>query len=356
MDPVKIHLPSGQTLVVRVLGPPLGEYAERIEYWWRGMRASLLAGELVETSLDRFIVGELDGEYVGSMTYATPRDTRDVAILGMVWTRPDQRQKGIATALLDHTLADFRAGGGMAVYLCTVNPHAFRLYHKAGFRSLVGDGMRYLAPGHKDFDRFYFAYAGPAAVRPGVWGDLARVSALYNQPHPDWLIKDYPRRVFGDMRYERHYIDIWKPANEGRGTVRVLENPSQRVVGVASLVEVDSYYEQHVQVLDFWACPAYVDQVPDLLEGIVATAAGGNAEILQAFVADVDREKQELLRAGGFCEGARLPQRLRVGDRRVDLLIYTRTFHRWLPPAHPVAAYYGARPSFQDLPLSSDRQ
>ena len=343
------HRLGNQTLTIRILEPPLDQfgYAEKIEYWWRDVRSPVLSGELSETSLDRFIVGELDGEYVGSMTCGTPRDTRDVAILGMVWVRPDQRRKGIATLLLERTIATFRAGGGMAMYLCTVNPHAYRLYYNAGFRPLIGDGMRYLAPGHEDFDRTYFSFAGPTTVRPGVWGDLARVSALHNQTTPDWLIKDYPRHVYRDMRYERHYIQLWKPAGEGRGDVLVLENQSKRVVGIASLVPVDTYYEQHVQVLEFWACPAYTHQIPNLLADLVERAREGSAEILQAYIADVDAEKQEILQTCGFRQEARLCERLRVGDQRIDLLVYSRSLERRCPPARPASAYYGARPAFQ---------
>src|SRR5215831_7507387 len=145
--PTTRRLPGGQTLTVTVLEPPLGAWAERIEYWWRDVRAALVAGDLAATSLDRFVVGEIDGSYVGSMCYAAHRDRREVAVLEMVWTHPAHRRKGVARALLQRALADFRALGGVAMYLCTVNPDAFALYASEGFRPLVGDGMRYLAPG-----------------------------------------------------------------------------------------------------------------------------------------------------------------------------------------------------------------
>ena len=340
------RLETGEELTVRILEPPLGDYAGRAEYWWRDVREPLLAGELADTSLDRFVIGELAGDYVASMTYAAPRDTRDVSVLEMVWTRPDQRRRGIAGALLRRTLADFRAQGGQAMYLCTTNPHAFALYRRHGFRPLIGDGLRYLAPGQEDFDRSYFAPAGPARVRPAAWGDLARVAALYNQPAPDWLIKDYPRRVFRDMRYESHYLRVWKPAGEGRGHALVLENPLRRVVGIASLAEVDSYFEQHVQVLDFWACPAYLRQLPELVAAIVERAGTGPVERLRACVAEVDLAKRAVLEGAGFHEEARLAEQLRVGDQRIDLLLYGRALGRRTTPAHPLGTYYGARPPF----------
>jgi L-amino acid N-acyltransferase YncA len=342
------RLATGEVMTVSLLQPPLGEYAERIEYWWRDIRAPLVAGDLAATSLDTFVVGEVDGEYAGSMTYATPRDTRDVAVLGMVWTRPDQRRKGVARTLLAHALAAFRAGGGRAMYLCTTNPAAFDLYAAAGFRSLVGDGMRYLAPGNEDFDDTYFSWAGPATIRDATWGDLARVAALYNQPAPDWLVKDYhaPRRVFRDGRYESHYLRVWKPARDGRGCLLVLETSRGTVVGIASAVETETFYEQHVHLVDGWACPAYLDVLPALLGALAERAAEGGAEVLQAWVAAGDTAKAEAFRRAGFEVEARLRDRLRTdeaGQGRADLLVYSRFLGRQGAPRHALETYYGAR-------------
>jgi GNAT superfamily N-acetyltransferase len=344
-------LKDGLRLHVRVLEPPLGALADRIEYWWRDVRAPLLAGELAETSIDRFVIGEVDGVYAGSLMYCMPRDTRDLALLEMVWTHPEYRRRGIARILVRHALADFRTVGGVAISLCTTNPVAYAMYLQEGFMPLLGDGMRYVAPPHDAhrFDADYFADHGPARIRPGTWGDTARVSMLYNQPEPDWLIKDYPRRVFRDMRYESHYVRVWKPAGEGHGLVLVLESPLRRVVGIVSVVEVDSFYEQHVSTIDFWCCPAYRGQMPELLAAAVRQASEQGAEIVQACIADRDEEKQQLLQSVGFTESARLRGRLRVDNQRQDLLSYELQFTSSDHPIHPLASYYGARQAFQAI-------
>jgi GNAT superfamily N-acetyltransferase/L-amino acid N-acyltransferase YncA len=342
-------LADGRNLRVRVLEPPLGAYAERLEYWWRDVREPLLAGKLAETSFDRFVIGEVDGVYAGSMDYCTHRESREVALLEMVWTHPDYRRMGIAQSLLRHTLADFWAVGGKAMYLCTTNPAAFALYDSEGFRPLIGDGMRYLAPplDSETFTKNYFADAGPAQIRRAEWGDIARVSALYNQPEPDWLIKDYPRRVFRDMRYESHYIRVWKPASEGQGVALVLENSLHRIVGIASAIEIDSFYEQHISVVDFWGCPAYLGQLPELLAELVQEAEKRGTELLQASIAECDQEKRQLLESAGFSETARLRERLRDGNQRFDLINYERQLSPREQPGHSLASYYGARPAFQ---------
>src|SRR5215203_100396 len=169
-------LADGRSLHVRVLEPPLGDYADRIEFWWRDCRELLLGGKLTESSFDRFVIGEVNGVYAGSMNYCAHRDSRDVALLEMVWTHSDYRRMGIARILLQHTLADFRNFGGKAMYLCTTNSAAFALYEKAGFRPLIGDGMRYVTPplDPDTFDSDYFVDVGPARLRPGEWGDIAR--------------------------------------------------------------------------------------------------------------------------------------------------------------------------------------
>src|SRR5205823_5574989 len=104
---------------------------------------------------------------------------------------------------------------------------------------------------------------------------------------------------------------------------------------------------QNVQTLEFWACPAYLKQLPELLGALVERARAGSAEILQAYVADVDTEKRALLEGAGFREEARLHERLREGDDARDLLIYSRSFDRRSPKAHPVSNYYGSRQAFR---------
>jgi len=345
---IKTCLRSGDELTIRILEPPLGGYTDDIEYWWSDVRGPLMAGEYSATSLDRFIVGEVAGEYVGSMTYATPRHFKEAAVLGMVWTRPDQRRKGIAAKLLQEALASFRALGGMAMYLCTTNPHAYALYYSQGFRPLIGDGMRCLTPGHEDFDRTFFASNGTASIRSANWGDLASVSALYNQQQPNWLIKDYPRRVFHNTRYEGHYRQVWLPTQQRLGTVLVLENSAHRVVGIASAVPIDSYFEQHVQMLDGWVCPAYLSQFPELLSAVVESSRANGTEMLQAHIANTDLAKQEAFEKAGLRQEARLHNRVRLGEDRIDLLMYSCPLNKDRPPAQPEASYYGARPVFQE--------
>ena len=61
-----------------------------------------------------------------------------LAGFGEVATDPQFRGRGIATELCDQAVEDFRADGGEAFFLGTVNPAAARVYHRLGWRKLAG--------------------------------------------------------------------------------------------------------------------------------------------------------------------------------------------------------------------------
>lgn len=340
-----IRLRTGEEMEVRVLEPPLGEYAQRVEYWWSIIKDRLLAGEFADKSLDRFVIGEIGGEVVGSMTYATPRDTRDVAVLGMVYTVPAHRRKGIALAILRVLLELFESEGGLAMHLCTVNPHAFSLYRKAGFRPYTGDGMVWFAPSAANFDRTYLSYNGPATVRDAHYGDLARFAFLYNSPQIKWFVKDYPRRVFRDVRLESHFVQMLQSAEQEKGAVLALVAPNRRVVGAATLTEMDSLYEQHVKILDFCVAPAYLGQASHLLRAVIERAGALATEILQAYTASSDLQKRDALADAGFELEAVLRGHFAVNEERLDMEVWTmhlgRKKARW-----DSSRYYGGKPSY----------
>ena len=333
----RTRLRSGQTLVIKTLHPPLGDYADQVGCW-SDVREELLGGELADSLYTPHFVGEIDGEVAGSMSHYTPADTHDVGVVEFAQTDEVHRQKGVASALLGHLVERFDAEGGLALYLCTVNPVAGRLYENHGFWYYRGDGLRRLSPDAGDFDRDYLAYSGAAQVREAVWGDLPRACVLFNHPEPGWLLKDRLTGCYRETRYESHFVRIMKragPAAQGggavpgeasapeapRGAVLVLENPQRRVVGCVAFERRDGFQEQHAARLGFRVCPSYLEQAPELLWAAQRRAAELGISVLETYVAAVDQDQQEIVRQAGFSEEARLRNRLRDGDGRTDLLI-----------------------------------
>ena len=83
---------------------------------------------------------------------------------------------------------------------------------------------------------------------------------------------------------------------------------------------------------------------------MVERVRAAGAEVLQAYLADSDRAKQQIFEEAGFREEARLRDRLRddaAPAERQDLLIYHRSLDGHMAPANPESAFYGARPAFQ---------
>ncbi len=339
-------LKTGEELVIKMLQPPLGDYAGKVGCWG-DIRTELLGGKMTQWLFTPYFVGEIDNEFVGSMSYFTPTDTRDIGLVEFVHTAEKHRQKGVASALLAQIIKRFREDGGLVLYLCTSNPIAGMLYEKHGFWYNVGDGMRYLTPGAEDFEKDYLAFCGKARIRDATWGDIPRASALYNHPEPQWFVKDYLTQTFCDMRFESHFVKLMRRIENQRGALLVLENPKQRVVGAAVLERFDTFYEQHVAILSFRLCPSYFGQASELLNAVSQRAKELSITILQIYIADRDEEQIQLVKATGFSEEACLQNRIRDGDKWMDLLVYTLSLPVATSLLRSKGDYYGGRKQWQ---------
>lgn len=341
------ELRDGRKVSLRILEPPVADTGD-VQFWWRGMKDRWLRGELKDECDDRAFIAYLDGECVGSITLMTPRHAAsDVGLVEFVWTREDVRGNGIATFLLKALIESFREQGGLALYLCTINPAADRVYQAVGFRPLVGDGMRYLAPGAEDFDDTYLAHTGPAKVRDARWGDMACFTALYNWPRHACFIKDRSMGVFADYRYESHFNEPMLAHEAGKGLVLALENPEGRVVGACSLREGGTFYEQRTALLDFLVAPAYAEQTAELLQAAVARAADNGWCLLKSERGDGDEDKEDALAEAGFTVAAELPGYFRDERQERSLRIWRLDVPTDASPGRSRGAYYGGLPDFR---------
>jgi len=289
-----------------------------------------LAGRLGEVAGDHFFVAWSGDEPVGNVYYGTAAAAPQIGLLAYVITQPAHRDQGIGTLLARKAVEHFVAGGGVCLHLGTANPVARRTYERCGFRAYNGHVMRYLAPGWEwqGFDDAYFADEGPAQVRPGHWGDLARVGMLYTAPSR-WFVKDYPERLYShpallQTRCGSIPASMLLNATQQDGGLWVLENPRQRIVGAATATRLDGTAQAHVPLLDFLVVPAYCSQAPALLAMVIESLGDKGAERLRVYLASQDMEKAGIVRQVGFRCEATLVEQFRVGDDHYDLQIYTR--------------------------------
>lgn len=290
--------------------------------------ARCLAGQFIDTGIDLFLIGRLDGQIVGDVGCQVAAVTGEVGSLGWVFTDPSQRGKGISSALTALALDWFRAQGGVCMHLGTANPTAHAVYARQGFHAYHGNVMRYLCPGQEPagFEMTFLANQSPATVRRATWGDASRVAMLYTLPH-SWFIKDYGERIFSHptlppKRYFSVFTSLMLRAEQQQGAVYVLENASQRVVGAANLQPIDRTVQSHIGVLDFLVYPTYTAGAQALLQRALTDAAALDIQTVRIPLAACDQEKQAIVQTLGFRRQIVLPAQFKLPTETVDLELW----------------------------------
>ena len=339
------RLRDGGAVSVEVFEPKEGTPAERVRRIvdlefpdtvlpWTALaeRAYLertLKGEFAQHSLDLFFVAEIGDEIVAVTSYQVSRRAPDLGSFGWVHARSDHRGRGISSLLTEIALEWFRREGGLCLHLGTVNPVAHHIYEKYGFRDYNGIVMRYVAPPARweGFDDELYAAVGSAEVRPADWGDAAGLGVLYAAPSP-WFVKDYSEGLFshssvGPKRYLSVPASMMLRVEQRKGTLLVLENPRQRLVGATNLIAVDDTFQAHVQIMDFLVRPSYLDQAIELLLAAVQAARRSGSRIVRTCVAACDKEKQRLVSEAGFRQTAVLPAQFGMGSEYWNLEVHS---------------------------------
>ena len=299
---------------------------------WTSVAESLylkgcLRGDFCETSLDPFFLGRIEGEVVGDVGCQVARDQAELGSLGWVFTKPEQRGKGISSCLTEFAVQWFDRRGGLCMQLGTANPIAHHLYEKYGFRDYNGHVMRRLSGGTEaeKFDEFLFAASGRPVVRRAEWGDASRVAALYAAPHP-WLIQDHRESLFSHPTLvTRRYFSIFPSLMlraERPGSLYVQECPGNRLVGVAAVLPQEGECQAHVGCLDFLIRPNHLGRARELVQRVLEEAVRGGITTVLAYFASCDQEKMELAEKAGLRPVATLPDHFRAGEARFDLRIY----------------------------------
>ena len=100
-------------------------------------REALLGEEMPDARITVY-TRRIENRLSGACLVASSDSMPSLGGLGEVATSPAARRTGIATALTQQALDDFRDRGGQALFLGTVNPAAARIYHRLGWRKLAG--------------------------------------------------------------------------------------------------------------------------------------------------------------------------------------------------------------------------
>ena len=98
----------------------------------------ILAGAESARNRDIFYLIRDGRKLAGTCHLTISRTNPELGGLGEVATAPEFRGAGIGSRMSARARDDFRAAGGRAIFLCTINPTAARLYGRLGWQKLPG--------------------------------------------------------------------------------------------------------------------------------------------------------------------------------------------------------------------------
>jgi len=321
------ELKSGEKAELWKITAPDPQWADRLltflvhkgEEWLEPMRRGLEKG--LDGLTMNYYECVLDGEVVGNIT-VLENLPRPVGLLQHVFTLPEHRRKGIASALMTVIHHDFRLRGGRAMFLGTgYRTPPFWIYYRYGFRPIEETGhMRWLA--EENFLDRYFAL-GEVTVRDTRWDDWPLMEALYANIE-GWVLRSYPLGLYGASNYESPFLRLMSALERGE-----VKQSLAMVKDDGALVGHVALWEQknvpgRPWLMDLFVHPNFYDRAPELLERVFVPPH----HKLQA-LADSDAwEKHDLLRKMGMWREACLRRQIAWRDRWLDLDYYSMP---WAP-------------------------
>ena len=315
----RVVLRTGERLRVAALEAPAGRYAEAIRRFlghkgqpWLTHVDLANRGE-VDALRTTYTVGLLGGEIVGNVMIV---GDRRVGILGHVFTRPDQRRKGICTVLMEAALAGFRDSGGLVLTLGTgYDSPPYHVYASFGFAPVEPRGGCMILQTRDDALDHIFApsQAHPRDLR---WEHWAGVSLLYMLPQGD-LLRCHAYGTCGPVGFEGSFLHFQTRRQRLDARARVLVTRRGSVAGVV-LCQRDGRWPGRIYTLDLTVHPAFAHDAPRLLRSLPLPQ---DAKI-QALIDRPSATRAAALSERGFRLEATLRRQLVRGATIRDVLVY----------------------------------
>ncbi len=295
-----------------VLEPPLpADVIEELANFWEtifetsydDLRLVLAGGEVADNRNLVYLIRE-GGELAGTSQLTISQSVPALGGLGEVATSPAYRGRGIATRLCARARDDFRAQGGRALYLGTINPAAARVYYRLGWRNLAGTTVMACTTGGDSPEGFLVDYFRGQGSRPRIVAGTAAARIpmipLIVMPH-DWQVLDANVGLYSTRYVVQHSCMFLYPrfealTREGRGAWFGAQSASGAFLGLATArldgdggCQVDGFVYRTAQ--DVWS---------ELLWAAMRWGAGRGASVCWAGVSVEDEEKQAWCSALGL--------------------------------------------------------
>ncbi len=297
--------------IVALEPPLLADVIEELAKFWEAifetsyddLRLVLAGGEVADNRNLIYLIRE-GGELAGTSQLTISQAVPALGGLGEVATAPAYRGRGIATRLCARARDDFRAQGGRALYLGTINPAAARVYYRLGWRNLAGTTVMACTTGEDSPEAFlvdYFrAQDGRLQIVAGTAAARIPMIPLIVMPH-DWQVLDANVGLYSTRYAVQHSCMFLYPrfqalTQEGRGAWFGARAESGALLGLATArldgnggCQVDGFVYRTGQ--DVWS---------ELLGAAMRWGGGQGATVCWTAVSVEDEEKQAWCAELGF--------------------------------------------------------
>ena len=284
-----------------VVGPDL-DWADRVEELlghkgeiWRWGNERVLRNDL---GVDVFYyILHRDGQPFANMMNI---EYRGVGLFGHVYTKPEDRQNGAASALMPLLMEDFRQRGGKALVLGTgYDSHPYHLYAKNGFVGLepTSGTMAYYTGSEADFYDEYFK--GETQIEALAWRHWPASIPVFAGDY-DVVVRAMTMRATGRYSTEGPMIPLLKDGERrpgmglGTGTA-VLEIPETGAVAGLATYGLNPLW-RGTWTVDLYCHPDHWDRGEELLNTLEIQPA----ERLLAYCDAGFEPKEQILRCLGF--------------------------------------------------------
>jgi GNAT superfamily N-acetyltransferase len=323
----RFALKTGESVEMGVVKGPEPGWSDRLEallahkgdYWKWGNEQVLR----YDRGIDAFyyILHRDGAPFANIMTI----EHRGVGLLGHVYTDPQDRRKGAASALLRRLMDHFSERDGQALYLGTgYNSPAYHIYRTCGFESVEpGSGcMSCFTASQEIFEKRYFS-PGPADLKPLEWPHWPASPPLFVGGWPG-SVRCVPFRILGRQSTEGPALRRLKDESENREagksavTTAVLEHRETSAVVGLSAFSFDPIWPGTVLV-DVYCHPDFWKKAPELIEALELPPA----ERRLAYADASCPVKEESLSAAGYRQIAHLPDHVATSRSRASLVDVT---------------------------------
>lgn len=302
-DQTTYTIPLAETLIDELLpfwATIFGEGLPDIE------RAVFLGSEIAYSHSTLYVQRE-DEQVAGTCFMMHSRTMPALAGFGEVATAPEFRGRGIATDLCHQAVADFRAAGGEAFFLGTVNPVAARVYHRLGWRKLAGATVMVNLTANLSPEEFlvdYFRQPGPVDVQRAGPEMRVPMIPLILTPHDSELLDANVGLYSCRYRTQNSCMGLYpryvRTLQNGQGACFAASTPDGRVVGLATARCTERTADECTYQIDGFTHHRFAATWPDLLQAACIWAHHQDATILQALLMAEDEAKQAIFQSLGF--------------------------------------------------------